>query len=36
MYKQGLYLPSGLNLTIDQVNDVCDNLLITLKELILL
>lgn len=35
MYKQGLYLPSGLNLTIDQVNDVCDNLLITLKKLFL-
>jgi perosamine synthetase len=36
MYKQGLYLPSGLNLSIDQVNDVCDNLIITLKEIILL
>jgi len=36
MYKQGLYLPSGLNLSNDQVNDVCDNLIITLKEIILL
>lgn len=33
MYKQGLYLPSGLNLSVHQVDQVCINLLATLDEL---
>ncbi len=33
MYKQGLYLPSGLNLSINEVNEVCSKLIITLEKI---